>query len=206
MDVLTNVATTDQFFVQQQFAPLVNRYRISTVGPDGNSPGEFLCQVQQKRMKIREQIMFFADEARQVPVLELKSRRVMEFRGMVDVLLPDGQVIGVLRKVFGKSLLRSTWEVQDPEGRVVATAQESSQPIAILRRVWGAIPYLGEVPFMLPFHFDIAAVTGQPLGRYRRIWSIRDRYVLDLTGDPERTLDRRVAMAFTVALDALQDR
>jgi uncharacterized protein YxjI len=206
MDVLTNVATIDKFFVQQQFAALVNRYRISTVGPDGQSPGDFICQVQQKRMKIREEITFYADEDRQVPVLQLKSRSVMEFRGMVDVRLPDGQVIGVLRKVFGKSLLRSTWEVQDPGGTVVATAQESSLPIAILRRVWGELPVVGDVPFPLPFHFDIAAADGRPLGTYRRLWSVRDRYVLDLTGDPQRMVDRRVAMAFTVALDALQDR
>jgi len=206
MDLLTRVATTDQFFVQQQFAPLVNRYRISTVAPDGKSPGDFLCQVQQKRMKIREQITFFADEARQVPVLQLRARSIMDFRGMVDVVLPSGEVIGVLRKVFGASLLRSTWELQDPGGAVVATAQESSVPIAVLRRVWGFIPFVGDIPFLLPFHFDVDAPDGRQLGRYTRIWSVRDRYVLDLAGDSERVLDRRVAMAFTVALDALQDR
>jgi uncharacterized protein YxjI len=206
MDVLEHVATTDRFFVQQKFAMMVNRYTISTVSPDGKGPGEFLCQVQQKRMKIREEITFYADEAKQVPVLKLKARRVLEFRGVTDVLLPDGEVVGVLRKVFAQSLIRSTWEVQGPLGNTVATAQESNMLIAILRRVWGLIPIVGELPFLLPFHFDIAAPAGQPLGSYRRIFGVRDRYVLDLTADKQRLLDRRVAMAFTVALDALQDR
>jgi len=206
MDALATVADTDRLFVQQRFAPLANRYTISTVGPDGQSPGEFLCRVQQKRMKIREQITFYADEAQQVPVLQLKARRVLEFRGVTDVLLPHGQPIGTLRKLFGKSLLRSTWEVQDPGGNVVATAEESSLFIAILRRVWGRLPIVGDLPFLLPFHFDIAAPSGQQLGTYRRIWGIRDRYLLDLTPDPQRSLDRRIMMAFTVALDALQDR
>lgn len=206
MDVLAKVASTDRLFMQQKFAPLVNRYTISTVGSDGKSPGEFLCKVQQKRLKIREQITFYADEAQTTPVLQLKARRVLEFRGVTDVLLPDGQVIGVLRKVFGQSLVRSTWEVQDSFGNVVAVAQESNLFIAILRRVWGLIPVVGDVPFLIPFHFDIAAPGGHPLGTYRRIVGIRDRYVLDLTGDKQRVLDRRVAMAFTVALDALQDR
>jgi len=206
MDVLDAVATTDRFFVQQKFSPLVNRYTISTVGPDGKSAGDFLCQVQQKRLKIREQITFYADEEQRTPVLQLKARRVLEFRGVTDVLLPDGQVIGVLRKVFGQSLVRSTWEVQGPGGNVVAVAQESSLFIAILRRVWDMIPVVGDVPFLIPFHFDIAAPDGHPLGTYRRILGIRDRYVLDLIADKQRLLDRRVAMAFTVALDALQDR
>lgn len=206
MDVLSTVATTDRLFVQQKFAPLVNRYTISILGSDGKSPDEFLCQVQQKRLKIREQITFYADEAQQVPVLELRARRVLEFRGVTDVLLPDGQGIGVLRKVFGQSLVRSTWEVQDPRGSVVAVAQESNLLIAILRRVWGLIPFVGDIPFLIPFHFDIATPAGQPLGTYRRILGIRDRYVLDLSADQQRVLDRGVAMAFTVALDALQDR
>ena len=36
--------------------------------------------------------------------------------------------------------------------------------------------------------------------------TIADRYTLDLSGDPERTLDRRLALALAVGLDALQAR
>lgn len=75
----------------------------------------------------------------------------------------------------------------------------------MLRRGWGFIPVVGDVPFLLPFHFDIT-IDDRPVGRYRRVAALRDRYILDLSGDPDRVIDRRVAMAFTVALDALQDR
>jgi len=206
MDSFATLAAVDRLFVQQKFAPVANRYRVSTVAPDGVSPGELICQVRQKRMKIREEITFYADEDEQWPVLRLKARNVFEVRGITDVQLPDGSTIGVLRKVFGASLLRSTWEVQDAGGAVVAVARESSVPIAVLRRVWSQVPYLGDVPFMLPFHFDIATPDGRPLGTYRRLVSLRDRYLLDLTADSQRLLDRRVALALTIALDALQDR
>ena len=165
-----------------------------------------LAAVRQKRMKIRDQIDFFADEAQTMPLMRLRARKVFEFRGVTDVVLPDGQLIGTLRKVFGRSLLRSSWSVLDPAGAEVATAQESSMFIAILRRIWSSLPYVGDVPFFLPFHFDLYAPDGRQIGRYTRLVALRDRYVLDLSGDPERRLDRRVAMAFTVALDALQDR
>jgi len=203
---LDRIRYLDQFFVQQRFAPVANLYLISTVGLDGRSAGELLASVRQKRMKIREQINFFADEAQTVPLLQLRARKVFEFRGVTDVVLPDGQVIGTLRKAFGASLLRSSWSVLDAAGVEVATARESSMFIAILRRIWSSIPYLGDVPFLLPFHFDLHAPDGRQIGRYTRMFALRDRYVLDLSGDPERRLDRRVAMAFTVALDALQDR
>jgi len=39
-----------------------------------------------------------------------------------------------------------------------------------------------------------------------RKFQLRDRYVLDLSGDHERKLDRRVAVALAVGLDTLQNR
>ena len=205
-DPLARVAGLDRLFVQQKFAPIANRYRISTVAPDGRSAGELLAYVEQKRMKIREQIDFFADETKQVPVLRLQARKVFEFRGVTDVVLPDGQVIGTFKKEFGKSLVRSAWTILGPGGQPVATAHESNLFLALFRRIWDLVPYVGDVPFFLPFHFDLFLPDGRAIGRYTRIAALRDRYVLDLSGDPQRWLDRRLALAFTVALDALQDR
>lgn len=202
LDALANV---DQLFIQQRFALMVNRYDISTVAEDGKSPDQPVCFVQQKRMKILEEINFFADESQKQRVLQLKKRSVMEFHGSTDVLLPDGTVIGQLRKVFGQSLLRSTWEILDTQGNVVATARERSMPMAVLRRIWGFIPYIGDIPFFIPFHFEIL-IGDKKVGDYTRPPGLTDRYLLDLRGDTERRIDRRVAMAFTIALDALQDR
>ena len=206
MSALTSLANVDQLFVKQRFTLMVNTYDISTLGPDGRSAGEPICFVKQKRMKIREEINFFADESQQEPVLRIKKRNVLEFRGVADVQLPDGTVIGQLKKDFGKSLLRSTWQILGPAGELVATAQEKSLAMALLRRGWGWIPVLGDVPYFIPFHFEIH-VGDTKVGEYSRpATGISDRYVLDLTGDPQRVIDRRVAMAFTIALDALQDR
>jgi hypothetical protein len=205
-DPLAHIAGLDYLFVQQKFAPIANKYQIFTLGQDGKSAGQPLAYVQQKRLKIREQIDFFTDETRTVPLLRLQARKVFEFRGMTDVIIPSGQVIGSFKKNFGKSLLRSSWTILAPGGQPIATSQESNVFIAILRRIWGALPYVGDIPFFIPFHFDIMLPDGRQIGRYKRVAAIRDRYVLDLSGDPQRWLDRRLALAFTVALDALQDR
>jgi len=205
METLSKIEATDQFFVQQRFAPLVNLYRISTVGPDGRSEDSPLAYVRQKRLKIREEVNLFADEAQTILLLRLKARKVLEFRGRSEVQLPDGQVIGQFQKVFGASLLRSSWQILDAGGNVVATARESSMFVAILRRIWGLVPLLEDIPFKPPFHFDIY-VGERNVGRYTRLLAFRDRYVMDLSGDAERVIDRRVAMVFCIALDALQDR
>jgi hypothetical protein len=39
-----------------------------------------------------------------------------------------------------------------------------------------------------------------------RKFKLRDQYVLDLSGDTERMLDRRLAIALAIGLDTLQNR
>jgi hypothetical protein len=39
-----------------------------------------------------------------------------------------------------------------------------------------------------------------------RKFQLRDRYVLDLTGDAERRIDRRLGIALAIGLDTLQNR
>ncbi len=53
----------DAFFIDQLIRPLANLYRISTLGTDGASAGDPLAFVRQKRLAIREDIRFFADES-----------------------------------------------------------------------------------------------------------------------------------------------
>lgn len=204
MTSLDRIANLNSFFVQQKLTPLQNVYRVSTVAGDGTSEGEPLLSVKQKRLQIREEIEIF-DASEQQLMLRVKARKVFEFRGRSDVQLADGSVIGQLQKVFGASLFRSRWEILDASERVVAWAQESSMVLAIVRRAWSFVPILNNIPFFIPFHFDVM-VGDRHVGTYRRIPAIADRYVMDLSGDTERLIDRRVAVAFAIALDALQDR
>jgi hypothetical protein len=193
----------DAFFIDQLIRPIANLYRISTLGPDGRSPGEPLAFVRQKRLAIREDIRFMADEDEREELFRLKARSVLEFRGRYDVVLPDGERAGVLQKVFGASLLRSTWRILDAGEQEVGQAFERSMPVALLRRAIDLVPYGELIPIV--FHFTITA-DGREVGDLRRPIGVRDRYVLDLRGDPERRIDRRVAVALGVALDALQSR
>jgi hypothetical protein len=193
----------DGFFVDQLIRPIVNLYRISTLGPDGASPHEPLAFVRQKKLALKEDIRFFADESEQEELFRIKARQVFDVRGRYDVTSPDGQRFGQLEKVFGISLLRSTWRIYDAAEQQVALAQEKSVPVAILRRAIDFVPYGELVPFVVQFtiHTD-----GREVGEIRRPIGLRDRYIVKLGGDPDRRIDRRVAAALAIALDALQSR
>jgi uncharacterized protein YxjI len=186
----------DRYEIDQLIRPIANLYRISA----HSSPVAF---VRQKRLAIKEDIRFFADENEAEELFRIKARAVFEVGGRYDVAGPDGERIGVLEKVFARSLLRSTWRVLDASESEVAVVQERSLPIALLRRVIDAVPYGDLIPIL--FHFTIDA-GDEHLGDFTRAWGIRDRYTLDLSGDPGRRLDRRLALALAIALDALQSR
>ena len=113
-------------------------------------PGPVLALAQQKRMALREQVTFFADEARTVPLFGFKARNVVDLAGATDVVDSSGQVIGVFRKDFRASLLRSTYHLEQP-GHPVATGVERSQAMALARR------FLLE---WLPYHFDFTHPDG----------------------------------------------
>jgi uncharacterized protein YxjI len=193
----------DAFFLDQLIRPIANLYRISVLGSDGASPGAPLAFVRQKKLKIKEDIRFFADENEHEELFRIKARAVMELGGRYDVVSPDGTRLGVLEKVFGRSLLRSTWRVLDAQEQEVAFVQEKSVPLAVLRRVIDAVPFGEFVPIVFQFTIHMG---GQVVGEMRRPIGLRDRYVLRIAGDPDRRLDRRVAVALGVALDALQSR
>ncbi len=190
-----------RFTVRQRITVMVNRYEVNAVQPDG-SEGQLLAMAQQKRMKLKEEVVFTADEARTRPVFSFRARQRLDVRAEHDVFDESGHVLGTFRKRFGASLLRSTWDLSVPG--LTAVGQERRPFIAILRRVWDLIPFLGDVWVPFVFHFDfVDTATGAPVLVVERRKSIRDRYDVAV---PDPRLDFRVAASMAVALDALQSR
>jgi uncharacterized protein YxjI len=181
---------SDRYTIEQLIRPIANLYRVS-------ADGRPVAFVRQKKLAIKEDLRFFADEGETRELFRIKARSVFEVRGTYDVTDAMDGPIGALQKDFVTSLARSTWNVLDAQGTVIARATEQNIVIAIVRRV---------VDLPIPFHFDIASSDGARLGELRRAFSVRDRYELDLSGDTDRRLDRRVAVALGVGLDALQSR
>ena len=192
----------DAFFIDQLIRPIANLYRISTLGSEGG-PGQPVAFVRQKKLSIREDIRFFADESETDELFRMKARQVFDVRGRYDVTSPEGERIGTLEKVLGISFIRSTWRVYDASEQQVALAQEKSIHVALLRRLIDFVPYGEFAPIV--FQFTIL-MDGREVGELRRPLGVRDRYTLSLGADPDRRLDRRVAVALGIALDALQSR
>lgn len=190
---LQRLQAETKLIVRQRVRLMVNQYEVHAAEPDG-SEGPLLAFAQQKRMAFKEQVTLYADDTKQQPVLGFKARQVIDLGATYDVTDASGAPIGLFRKHFAKSLLRSTWIVEQP-GLGEATGQERNLAVAILRRF---IDYLS----WLPYHFDFV-IDGRPAFSVVKKWGLRDRYVVEM---PDPRLDRRLVIAMAVALDALQAR
>jgi hypothetical protein len=188
----------DGFRLDQLIRPVANLYKVSALAP-GDEAGAPVAFVRQKKLAIREDLRFFSDESESAELFRVRARQVVDVGGRYDVTTVAGDRIGVLQRRFAQTLLRTTWAILDADEGPVADVTESSMPRAVLRRV----AEIFDVPIL--YHFSIL-VEGRQVGEVRRILTLRDRYVMTLGGDIDRRIDRRMAVAMLVVLDALQAR
>ncbi|MFC9504176.1 hypothetical protein [Streptomyces sp. NPDC057002] len=143
----------------------------------------------------------YADESRDRVLCSFEAGQVLDIGAAYTVRDEEGNPIGSFREKPVASLLRSTWILEQP-GTVELTGRERNRLVALLRRVWEFVPVIDFVPFAWPYHFDFTEGDKRLMAVDKR-FGLRDRYVLDIAAPG---LDRRLAIAQAVALDALQSR
>jgi uncharacterized protein YxjI len=198
-----------KLIVEQKITALVNQYRIYGVDQAGNK-AEMVAFAQQKRFKLKEEVVFYHNEQRTEEVFKFKAEKVFDVRGRYFVEDAHGTALGVFRKAFKKSLLNSTWHILDGD-QPAFTVSESNKTLAVVRRIVSFIPYVDDLAeIIMPFiryHFVFTEIgSGQEVGMYRKTKRVRDHYVLEMTDEAYKKQDWRVWAAQAVALDALQDR
>jgi uncharacterized protein YxjI len=196
----------DVFVLRQKIKLVINQYEFFL--PDGDGPGEPICFVEQKRFKFKEDIRFYLDAAKTTELLRIKARQRFDPRATYDITDETGNKIGEISKVFGKSLLRSTFRISDAGGQELFISTEKSLGVALFRRAVGFIPYVENVADWLPIPYHFVFKRGEEvIGENRRqIGKLRDIYTIDVSADNPRTIDRRLVLALAVGQDALQAR
>lgn len=202
-------AHIDRFTIRQRLKAVKNVYEVRVALP-GDEEGELVAYVEQKTFALKEDLRFWADEARTTELFRIKARQRFDPRARYRVTDAQEADIGELGKAFRSSLVRSTWRICSPSSEEIAWASERSLFRSLLRRLIGLaglIPLVGNLIELIPilYHFDFYR-GDQQIGSLERRLGFRDRYVLDLSGDGEHAIDRRLAIGLGVAMDALQAR
>jgi hypothetical protein len=153
---------------------------------------------------LRHVTVYRDDSRRQVLLRIIQDQRLAVLTRSYTVVTPAGEVLARLRKHYIHNVLRKRWYVETPGGQRVAMAIEDSVVLSLLRRVLGSFFGLLRTNFVM-IHLAEGA-DGVVFGEFNRKFTILDRYVLDLGSDPDRRLDRRVALALGVMLDTGERR
>lgn len=150
----------------------------------------------------KRNITVFSDESRQDKLFEITQEDLFDFPEIrYSLREPSGEARFVFIRVFVDSLLRKFWRCKGADGEDVLWAKEDSVILSLLRRLMGPFFGLLRTNFILLTPYEQAVV-----GELNRKVTLLDRYVLDLSVDRGRTVDRRVALAFGILLDTGEGR
>ena len=150
----------------------------------------------------KRHVTFYRDDSKGERLLDvLQDQKFWLFIATYTIRDMAGQTMGVLRKNYLYNLFRKRWDCLGPDEALICVAREDSLLLSLLRRWIG--PLLGALRAnFLIFDGD----SDRVIGEFNRKFTILDRYVLDLTADPGRNLDRRIALALGVMLDTGERR
>ena len=149
----------------------------------------------------RRHVTIYRDDSRREVLLRIQQdQRIAALVRTYTLTLGDGTPLARLWKSYLHNLVRKRWTITDPTGALVAIALEESIVLSLLRRVLG--PLFG----LLRTNFVFLRPDGDVLGEFNRKFTLLDRYVVDLSADADRALDRRIALAMGIMLDTGERR
>jgi len=127
--------------------------------------------------------------------------KITFFKSSYSLISPDGECLAKINKSVWTDILRKVWNVADNKGLAIVRVVEDSIFRSIARRIFG--PVFGAL--RTNFNY-IHPQTNEVIGSFNRKWTLFDKYVLDLSKDTHKYLDRRIALSVGVLLDTGENR
>ena len=157
-------------------------------------------------LSAKRHVTFYRNESKRERLLDiLQDKKFQPITTTYTVRDARGRAIARLGKNVLFNVIRKRWYVWAPGGgadrQVLFLAKEDSVILSLLRRFIGPLFGLLRTNFIF-----LPAGTEDVIGEFKRKFTILDRYVLDMSADPQRTMDRRIAIALGVMLDTGERR
>ena len=124
------LATQSHYIIRRKFWSVFERvFRVFT------GDGQLIMYIQHPLLKLREEFMVYADEAKTRPLLQVKSKQIVAINFSYDVSdAQTGELLGSVQKRGLRSILRDKFLILDPHGTEIGYAEE--QGAALLRRLF----------------------------------------------------------------------
>jgi uncharacterized protein YxjI len=150
----------------------------------------------------KRHVTFYRDESKTQKMFDVLQDKKVQFpMRTYTVRDASGKALASFKKNYLYNIFRKRWEMRSVSGTVMYVAKEDSIILSLLRRVLGPLFGLLRTNFLIT-----RGESDMVVGEFKRKLTILDRYVLDLTADRRRDLDRRLGLALGVMLDTGERR
>ncbi|HBA59339.1 MAG TPA: hypothetical protein DCZ92_00670 [Elusimicrobia bacterium] len=161
----------------------------------------FVIAVVAMALSKKRHISIYRDDSKGEPLLQvLQDFKIQILTSSFTIADPEGNPIATIYKKYLHNILRKRWYCVAPDGNPLFVVKEDSMILSILRR------FLGSFFGLLRTDFIFFDADENVLGEFNRRMTLLDRYVLDMSADSLRKVDRRVALATGVLLDTGEKR
>jgi hypothetical protein len=161
----------------------------------------FVVYLAASALSKKRHITIYRDDSKAEVLLNvLQDHRIQLLTASYTVRDTQGAPIFRLFKKRLRNIFRKRWYCHDSSGELVFIAKEDSIILSMLRYFLGSFFGLLRTNYLILDHDD------NILGEFNRKLTILDRYVLDMSPDSLRAVDRRAALAMGVLLDTGEKR
>ena len=159
--------------------------------------GALVGYSKQKAFKLKEDIRIYTDESMSTEVLTIQARNIVDFSAAYDIVdTRVGETAGTARRKGWSSIVRDSWELLDASGSPVATIQEDSMMMAMLRRLFANF---------VPQNFSVADASGREHAEFRQVFN-PFIYKLTVSLARDSTIDPRLILGAAVLIAAIEGR
>ena len=189
---MAKLTELNQYLIREKFLKIFgNKFHIR----DENGQLYGFCE--QKRFRIKEDIRLYDDESKNNEWLVIKQRNLVDAWGGFDIFDPKaGSLLGTVRRKFWKSILRTKWQVLDPDGNDIGMLLEDSMAQAIARRV-----FLGILPKKYTLH---TMGNNNPITMRQKFNPIIRKLIVNIP--PENNFNRKFIAGLAIVISALDGR
>ena len=192
-DGLDLIFNRDKFFFNQRIFSIREMYHVY------DEQGTEILFARRVFLALKRTTHIYTDKGRQDNIFNILQDNFFQlFSKWFTLVDKGGRPLFRFRRNNIVSILRRSWEVFGPDGTRLGEVVEDSWFKSFVRRF---LPLGGLLKTDFIFNFG-----GRQVGVFNRKWTIGDKYVLDLSADTTRVVDRRAAVAMGILLDTAEAR
>lgn len=159
-----------------------------------DSNRNLVAKAEAKAFKLKEQVYFFSDEAKTLPIFSIKARKVIDISATYDIFDNTGKVIASLRrKGMSSTFVRDHWLILDASGNQIGEIVEDSSALGALRR------YIDLVSLFVPQKFHIS-YGGEEIGTMQQN---KNPFTVRLACDYQDGAEQKLGTVLPVAIPSM---